>query len=58
VKRKELLRILKKDGWIITEGGKHLLATHPTKPGEIPIPRGTPINKYTAQGILKAAGIG
>jgi len=49
--------MLKKDGWIISPGGKHSIAQHPTKPGKIPIPNGSTIKYYTAMGILKAAGL-
>ena len=39
---KELKRKLKADGWIITQGGRHELATHPNKPGvQVPIHRHT-----------------
>ncbi|MCL2426595.1 MAG: type II toxin-antitoxin system HicA family toxin [Oscillospiraceae bacterium] len=57
MKRSELVRKLIKDGWTISPGGKHGLATHPKKPGKIPIPNGSTINEFTAKGILKNAGI-
>ena len=39
---KELKRKLIADGWIITQGSRHELATHPNKPGvQIPIHRHT-----------------
>ena len=57
MKRSELVRKLKKDGWVITPGGKHGMAKHPTKPGKIPIPHGSTIKEATAKGILKDAGI-
>jgi len=57
VQRSELIRKLKKDGWKIEPGGKHGMATHPTKPGKIPVPNGSKIDEYTARGILKAAGV-
>jgi len=57
VKRTELVRKLNKGGWTITPGGKHGMATHPTKPGKIPIPNGSVIKDTTAMGILKAAGV-
>jgi len=57
VQRTELVRKLKKDGWNIAPGGKHGMATHPTKPGKIPIPNGSAIKDTTARGILKAAGL-
>ena len=55
--RTEVVRRLKKDGWVIKPGGKHGMAEHPTKPGKIPIPNGSKIKEYTARGIYKAAGL-
>lgn len=56
---REILKILKSNGWKIMEGGNHHLATNPEKPGvKIPIPRhkgDIPIG--TANNILKAAGL-
>ena len=56
---KEILRLLKENGWVITEGARHHLATHSKKPGvKIPIPRhkkDIPIG--TLHNILKAAGL-
>jgi len=57
MKRSELVRKLKKDGWVIKPGGKHCLATHPTKRGKIPVPNGSTIKDTTANGILKDAGL-
>ena len=57
MQRTELVRKLKKGGWKIEPGGKHGMATHPTKPGKIPVPNGSKIDEYTARGILKAAGL-
>jgi len=57
VQRSELVRQLKKDGWVIKPGGKHGMAEHPHKPGKIPIPNGSQINDYTAKGILRSAGL-
>lgn len=55
---KEVLRFLKQNGWEITEGARHHLATNPQKPGiKIPIPRhkkDIPIG--TLHKILKDAG--
>lgn len=52
---KELKRKLVAAGWVITQGGRHELATHPCKPGiQVPIPRHTgdiPIGTLTK--ILK-----
>lgn len=56
---REVLKILKANGWNIQEGKKHHLATHPDKPGvKIPIPRhkgDIPIG--TLNNILRAAGL-
>lgn len=56
---KEVIRLLKGNGWEITEGTRHHLATHSKKPGiKIPIPRhkkDIPIG--TLHNILKAAGL-
>jgi len=57
MQRTELIRRLKKDGWVVKPGGKHGMATHPRKPGKIPIPNGSQINDYTAKGILRSAGL-
>jgi len=57
MKRSELVRKLKKDGWIITPGGKHGIALHPIKSGKIPVPNGSSIKETTARGILKDAGL-
>ena len=56
--KRELVRLLKQNGWIITPGSRHDLATNPDHPGvKIPIPRHTEPNKYTIEGILKTAGL-
>lgn len=56
--KRELVRLLKQNGWEITPGSRHDLATNPNRPGaKIPIPRHTEPNKYTIEGILKAAGL-
>lgn len=56
---RDILRLLKKNGWIIKEGANHHLATHPEKPGiKIPVPRhkkDIPIG--TVNNILKNAGL-
>jgi len=57
MKRSELVRKLRKDGWVISPGGKHGLATHPIKPGKIPVPNGSTIKDTTAKAILKDAKI-
>ena len=56
--KRELVKLLKQDGWEIIPGSRHDLATNPNRPGvKIPIPRHTEPNKYTIEGILKAAGL-
>lgn len=57
MKRTELIRKLKKGGWIIIPGGKHGMAVHPKKNGKIPVPNGSSIKEYTARAILKDAGL-
>ena len=56
--KRELVKLLKANGWIITNGTRHDMAKHPDHPGvKIPIPRHGEPNKYTIEGILKAAGL-
>ena len=58
MKRTELVRRLKKGGWVIIPGGKHSMAKHSNRPGvRIPIPNGSKINDYTAKNILEQAGL-
>ncbi len=58
MKRRVLDKKLKSAGWEITSGKKHDMAKHPNKPGiKIPLPRHKEINEYTADGILKEAGL-
>jgi predicted RNA binding protein YcfA (HicA-like mRNA interferase family) len=56
---RELKRLLKQEGWTITHGKAHDLATHVAKPGiKLPIPRhkgDIPIG--TVRSILKDAGL-
>jgi len=56
---KELKRRLIAEGWIITQGSRHELATHPDRPGiKVPIPRHTgDIPAGTLNNILKATGL-
>ena len=56
---KEVKRKLVANGWNITHGGKHDLATHPDKPGvQIAIHRHTgDIPTGTLNKILKDAGL-
>lgn len=56
----ELLRILKKDGWELhRNGANHDLYRHPTKAGQIPIPRhqSKEVKDGTLARILKDAGL-
>lgn len=56
--KRELVKLLKQNGWEITPGSRHDLATNPNRPGvKIPIPRHAEPNKYTIESILKAAGL-
>lgn len=56
--KRELVKLLKQNGWEITPGSRHDLATNSNRPGvKIPIPRHAEPNKYTIEGILKAAGL-
>ena len=56
--KRELVKLLKQNGWEITPGSRHDSATNPNRPGvKIPIPRHAEPNKYTIEGILKAAGL-
>lgn len=59
MKYNDLVRTLKKAGWLIEHGGNHDIAINPQKPSvRIPLPRHKEVNEYTARTILKAAGIG
>lgn len=56
--KRELVKLLKQNGWEITPGSRHDLATNPNRPGvKLPIPWHAEPNKYTIEGILKAAGL-
>ena len=56
---REILKLLKENGWCIEAGSKHHLATNPDRPGiKIPIPRHRKdIPNGTLHNILKAAGL-
>lgn len=58
VTAKEFKRMLKAEGWKITQGSRHELATHPDKPGiQIAIHRHTgDIPTGTLNRMLKDAG--
>ncbi|MDR1439082.1 MAG: type II toxin-antitoxin system HicA family toxin [Clostridiales bacterium] len=55
----ELKRKLVAAGWVITQGGRHELATHPEKPGiQVPIHRHVgDIPTGTLNKILKDTGL-
>lgn len=59
MKVKELLTLLKKDGWIVkSQKGSHQQMTHPDKPGKVTVPiHGGDIAKGTLNSILKQAGL-
>ena len=59
MKVKELLRILKKDGWIEKEQkGSHLQLTHPSKKGKVTIPiHSGDIPKGTLAAIMRQTGL-
>ena len=57
---KEMLRILKADGWTEkSQRGSHLQLIHPHKPGKVTIPMhpGKDLDPKTANSILKQAGL-
>ena len=57
MKRKDLIRQLKQNGWEIIHGGNHDLAKHPDRKVKLTIPRHNEINEHTAKGILRDAGL-
>jgi predicted RNA binding protein YcfA (HicA-like mRNA interferase family) len=56
---RELLKILKKDGWVEdTQKGSHLHLIHALKKGKVTVPvHGGDIPKGTLNAILKQAGL-
>ncbi|MDT0648596.1 type II toxin-antitoxin system HicA family toxin [Autumnicola edwardsiae] len=55
-----MLKILMRDGWYLHRNGKkHDLYRHPTKKGQIPLPRhrSQELKKGTERSILKDAGL-
>ena len=56
---KEIVRILKKDGWVEkTQRGSHLQMVHPEKNGKITVPmHNKDLNPKTYASILKQAGL-
>ena len=59
MKVRELLKTLKKDGWIEKEQkGSHLQLVHPFKKGKVTVPiHGGDIPKGTLNAIMKQAGL-
>ena len=56
----EVVKLLKKDGWFLHKhGSRHDLYRHPTKDGQIPIPRhgSKELAKGTLNSVLKQAGL-
>jgi len=56
---KELLKILKIDGWYLDDvTGSHHQLKHPTKPGKVTVPHPRKdLPKGTVNSILKQAGL-
>lgn len=59
MKTRDLLKLLKKDGWIAKDQkGSHLQFIHPSKKGKVTLPvHGGDIPKGTLNAILKHAGL-
>jgi predicted RNA binding protein YcfA (HicA-like mRNA interferase family) len=60
MKAKELLKILKQDGWFeVVQKGSHLQLKHPTKSGKVTVPMhvGVDLATGTLHSILKQAGL-
>ena len=59
MKVKELLQLLKKDGWVEkSHKGSHLQLMHPSKPGKVTVPvHGGDVPKGTLSSIMKQAGL-
>ncbi len=59
MKVRELLKVLKNDGWQEkVQKGSHLQLEHPTKKGKVTVPiHGGDIPKGTLNSIMKQAGI-
>lgn len=59
MKVREVIRLLKRDGWIEkNQKGSHLQLIHPTKKGKVTIPiHGGDIPKGTLNSILKQSGL-
>jgi len=56
---REILKILRKDGWyVVNQEGSHLQMEHRDKPGKVTVPNHKgDIRKGTRDSILKQAGL-
>lgn len=56
---KDLLKVLRKDGWLeVGQRGSHLSLKHPTKPGKVTLPMHSgDLPPGTLNSILKQAGL-
>jgi predicted RNA binding protein YcfA (HicA-like mRNA interferase family) len=56
---REILQILKDDGWIIkSQEGSHIQLIHPSKPGKVTVPHPKKdLTERTTRSILKQAGL-
>ena len=54
--RREIIRRLEREGWVLVPGGKHAKYAHPERKGRISVPRHTTISKAVAGQIAKIAG--
>ena len=58
MQRSELIRKLRKGGWIVEPGNPHGKTYRPDNPKyRIPVPNGSKIKERTAKRILKDAGL-
>lgn len=59
MKPKEILKILKKEGWeIINQRGSHIQLTHKEKKGKVTVPNhNKDLKTGTLKSILKQAGL-
>lgn len=59
MKPKEILKLLKKDGWIVKhQVGSHIQLTHPIKAGKVTIPyHNKDLDIKTINSIFKQAGL-
>ncbi len=56
---KEILKILKEDGWIeVNQEGRHLQLKHPTKPGKVTVTHPVKdVPEKTTRSIFRQAGL-